>query len=320
MPSSARFATRAVLTAAGVLLGAAGCGDGPPVREGFVTTADSVRLYYRVVGDGEPTVIAPLALFHVDRLDPIARGRRLVLYDPRGRGRSDAVDPSKVSSEHQLRDLEAIREVVGAEQVALIGWSGMGMELFVYARRHPEIVTRLVQLAPVPPRQTPYMEQMLENRRARIDIDALEELRARRDAGEFEDDPAGLCRAATRITGGANFADAAKAAERPDVCVHANEWPQNLGPYFEALLGSFGSFDWRPHLDSVTIPRLVIHGAQDPIPLEGNREWVASQPSARILIVEGAGHWPHYEQPDVVLPAIDAFLSGRWPSGSKSVR
>lgn len=314
MPSSVRFLNRATLPAILLVWTVSGCRDLPPVREGFVTTEDGVRLYYRVVGDGEPTVIAPVALFHADRLDPIARGRRLVLYDPRGRGRSDAVDTSEVSLEYQLRDLDAVREAVGAERVALIGWSGLGMELFVYAWRHPDRVTRLVQLAPVPPRQTPYMEQMVENRRARIDADALRDLRARRDAGEFEDDPAGLCRAQNRITGVANFADTAQFAATPDVCAFANEWPQNLGPYFQALLGSFGNFDWRSHLDSLTVPRLVIHGADDPIPLEGSREWVAGQPNARWIVVEGAGHWPHYEQPDVVLPAIDAFLSGRWPA------
>ena len=55
--------------------------------EAYVTTDDGVRLYYRVVGDGPETVIVPLASYHRRTLDPLARGRRLVLYDPRGRGR-----------------------------------------------------------------------------------------------------------------------------------------------------------------------------------------------------------------------------------------
>jgi pimeloyl-ACP methyl ester carboxylesterase len=67
-------------------------------------------------------------------------------------------------------------------------------------------------------------------------------------------------------------------------------------------------------------PRLVIHGQQDNTPLEGNREWVANQPHARLLLVPGAGHWPHYERPDVVIPAIDRFLDGEWPEGSLQVR
>lgn len=82
-----------------------------------------------MVGTGDETVIVPLAEFHTTRLDDLARNRRLVLYDPRGRGRSDTVPAAKVSLAHNLADLDAIRAAVGAERVVLIGWSGLGMEL-----------------------------------------------------------------------------------------------------------------------------------------------------------------------------------------------
>ena len=118
------------------------------VTEAYAITDDSVRLWYRVVGSGEETVMAPNALFHGSQLDSLAQSRRLVLFDTRGRGRSDTVPAAKISLAHNLRDVETIRRAVGAERVALIGWSGMGMEMFVYALRNPDRVTRLVQLAP----------------------------------------------------------------------------------------------------------------------------------------------------------------------------
>lgn len=289
------------------------------VHEGFVTTKDGVRLYYRSIGRGEQTVIAPLASFHSDRLDPLARSRRLVLYDPRGRGRSEAVDPSKVSLDYQVSDLEAVRDAVGADKIALIGWSGLGMEIFVYALRHPDRVTRVVQLAPVPPRRKPYEDQMMKSREDRTDAAAVAALEERRKAGEFKDSPSEFCRALNRLTNPATFADPARAAATPDVCEHRNEWPENLWPYFDALLGSFGDYDWRPDLPRIEVPRLVIHGAQDNIPLEGTREWVAGQRNARLLIIENAGHWPHYEQQETVLQAIDSFLSGEWPRQSEVI-
>jgi pimeloyl-ACP methyl ester carboxylesterase len=63
----------------------------------------------------------------------------------------------------------------------------------------------------------------------------------------------------------------------------------------------------------------VIHGELDNTPVAGNREWVAHQPNARLLVVRGAGHWPHYERPDQVIAAMDEFLRGRWPAGSFQV-
>jgi proline iminopeptidase len=290
------------------------------VREASLVTQDSVRLYYRVVGSGDETVIAPLALYHTTRLDGLAHGRRLVLYDPRGRGRSDTVPAAKISLDHNLRDLDAIRAAVGAERVALIGWSGLGMELFVYALRHPDRVTRLVQLAPVAPRWDPYSALMMADRARRTDSTERAALEARVQAGEFAGDPAGHCRARAALNQPATFGDPASARLAPDVCGYSTEWPERIGAYFGALLGSIEGFDWRNSLARVAeIPRLVIHGDRDNIPVQGIREWVAGQPNARLLVIAGAGHWPHYERPDEVIPAIERFLGGEWPPGSLPV-
>jgi proline iminopeptidase len=255
-------------------------------------------------------------VYHGTRLDALGRDFRLVLYDPRGRGRSDSVPPAKVSLDHQVRDVETIRRAVGAERIALIGWSGLGMELFVYALRHPGRVTRLIQLAPVPPRRDPYMQAMMADRRSRTDSARWTALQARRARGEFKDDEAQLCRELNRITSPATFGEPAVAAQVPDVCSLRNEWPSRLGPYFDALLGSFGAFDWRSDISRARVPRLVIHGERDNIPVTGTKEWVAGHPESRLLVIRGAGHWPHYERPDQTLSAMRTFLEGGWPEGS----
>jgi pimeloyl-ACP methyl ester carboxylesterase len=289
------------------------------IREGFALSPDSVRLYYRVAGEGDETVIAPFALFHGAGLDSLARGRRVVTYDPRGRGQSDSVPPEKVSRALLLSDLETVRREVGAEQFALIGWSGGGAEGFAYALQNPGRVTRLVQLAPVAPRFEPWGPMMMQDRARRTDSVALADHRARRERGEFAGDGAAHCRAEREVTGDALFADPSVRARTPDPCVWPNESPVRLARYFEALFTSMGNFDWRDSLAKVDIPRLVIHGAQDNTPLEGNREWVAGQPNARLLVIEGAGHWPHYEQPAATLGAIDTFLRGEWPPAAVAV-
>ena len=297
---------------------ALGCetrGSGPPpleVATGYVTTSDGVRLWYRSVGGGPETVIVPNALFHGDRLDGLASTtRRLVLYDPRSRGRSDSVALDRISLDHQIADVEAIRRSTGADSVALIGWSGTGMELFAYALRHPTRVTRLVQLAPVAPRFTPYSDSMMASRQARTDAAASRALSARIDAGEFAGDEEGLCRAIARVTGPAAFGDRTKADLAPDVCIYPNEWPARIGPYFGALLGSMANWDWRPSLAQMKAPRLVIHGELDNTPLAGNKEWVEGVPDAKLVVIKGAGHWPHLERPEETLAAIRDFLDGK---------
>lgn len=283
------------------------------VSEHFATTPDSVRLYYRVAGDSGPTVLAPFALFHGSALDSLATEVRVVTYDPRGRGQSDAVPPGKVSLNHLLLDLETVRQAVGVEQVSIIGWSGGGMETFVYALRNPNRVTRLVQLAPVAPRFVPYGGLMIADRRARTDSAGAASFNERLRAGAFGTDTAAMCRAADSVSSPPLFANPASRPTTPDVCRFPNEYPARLGEYFGALFASIDGFDWRDSLSSVSIPRLVIHGARDNTPLAGNEEWVTGQPNARLLVIEDAGHWPHYEKPLETLTAIRTFLGGGWP-------
>lgn len=291
----------------------------PAVTESYAVTPDGVNLYYRVAGSGSDTVIAPFALYHEDALDAIAVGRRIVTYDPRGRGRSDAAPLDRISLDYLLDDFETIRRAVGAEKVAIIGWSGAGMEMFVYALRHPDNVTRLVQLAPVAARIEPYGGMMMEDRARRTDADAMAELQKRYDGGEFEDDPAAYCREFDRITTPASFADPGAMPPTPDVCGYENEYPGNTRTYFGKLFESIAGYDWREALPKVSIPRLLIHGEKDNIPYEGNVEWVRGQRNARLLLIEDAGHWPHYEQPDVTLRAIDQFLDGNWPRAAVAI-
>jgi proline iminopeptidase len=293
--------------------------DSPLVAtDDSLITADSVRLYYRVIGSGAETVIVPLAVFHGTQLDALARHHRLVVYDPRGRGRSDTVPPAKISLKHNLRDLDTLRATVGADRVALIGWSGLGMELFVYTLWHPERVTRLVQLAPVAPRWHPWVDSLGADRARRTDSTGLATLRRREARGDFENDPAGHCRARAEVFTPATFGDPSLVRLAPDLCVYPTEWPDRIGSYFGALMRSIEGFDWTDSLSRVAqVPRLVIHGELDNTPLKGNREWVAGHPNARLLVVQGAGHWPHYERPEVVLPAIERFLKGDWPEAAQ---
>lgn len=88
------------------------------VREGFLAADDGMCLYYRVVGSGLQAIVVPVGFYLEPFLDRLASPERtLVFYDPRGRGRSDAVDPSRVSLDHQVRDVEAVRRHLGFERM-----------------------------------------------------------------------------------------------------------------------------------------------------------------------------------------------------------
>ena len=86
----------------------------------------------------------------------------------------------------------------------------------------------------------------------------------------------------------------------------------------EALAALMDSLNRRPPLplDAVRVPALVVMGSKDadakPVPAEEAR-WLAKQLGGSATIIEGAGHYPHVEMPELTNPQINAFLKTLQP-------
>lgn len=287
--------------------------------EGYVTADDGVRLYYVSQGQGPETLIAPVG-FYLEPylLDALSEDRRVIMYDPRNRGRSDAGPLESASLDRQVEDLENLRAQLGVEKMALLGWSGLGMEMAVYTLRYPEHVTRLIQMSPVPPAAS-IMREEGDGRSDRIDQEAVAALDARNAAGEFDDKPDEYCRLSNELTLPSNFVDESLASKVVDVCIYENEWPKNLGPYFGAFLSTFGDYDWRDDLKDLRTPRLIIHGKEDGIPLAGAKAWAAGYENARLIVLSPSGHFLFIEQREPTIAAIKTFLNGDWPENARKI-
>ncbi len=97
-------------------------------------------------------------------------GRHSFFYDPRNRGRSEAVsDTTHLGIQYSLSDLEDVRQHFRIKKMSLIGWSYLGAMVALYAAERPEQVDRVVQIGPIPPRKNPYWQQFLTLRAARME-------------------------------------------------------------------------------------------------------------------------------------------------------
>lgn len=71
--------------------------------------------------------------------------------------------------------------------------------------------------------------------------------------------------------------------------------------------------DISPRLGEIEVPALVVHGVEEEIlPLDSAERAAAAMPRGRLFKVEGAGHTANTERPDLVNPAIRAFLHEVW--------
>jgi pimeloyl-ACP methyl ester carboxylesterase len=117
----------------------------------------------------ERPIVVPAATWWGRQLDGLADSRAVLLYDPRGRGRSDPRPDDASGMEDEIEDLERLREELRIEQMSLIGWSYLGAVVALYAGRHPARVLRMIQVGPMVPRRHPYWQQFIDDYSARAD-------------------------------------------------------------------------------------------------------------------------------------------------------
>jgi proline iminopeptidase len=297
--------------------------------DGYVTVEDGTRLYYKIEGNGPETLVmvhgGPGFSLESIRADfaPLAANRRLIYYDQRGNGRSGLIDdPARLAVPLHIADLEAIRRHFGLEKMNLLGNSWGSLLISAYAAAHPDRIERLILDSPAPPRE-PLMRLMDRrmSERAAERFTAADRAIERANGEWLEaDDPIAACRAfAYLILKLYVFDPAAPIRLHGNLCSGPPEVVRRSIWVNRMIWRSFGGFDLRREVGRVAAPVLVIHGVADVVPPEGAREWAASFPDARLLMLERAGHLLQVEQPGIFFPAIETFLAGRWPDGAEAM-
>lgn len=207
------------------------------IDSGWVTVEHGLRLCYEVSGAGPETVVFPGAIWAADYA-PLAAVGRLVCYDQRGRGRSDAdPDAAHIWTDYEARDLEAVRSALGLQSFALLGWSYLGGVAGLYASAYPGYVSRLVLVCPIQPRfPAPYdLDPDLELRiiSHQVPLEQRERLGHLREQGLETSDQAAFCREHARV----QWRESMGRPERlehmlSDPCAWPNEWPDNRSQHW----------------------------------------------------------------------------------------
>lgn len=212
---------------------------------------------------------------------------RVVALDFRGHGDSD--HPDRIESGAFGRDLAALLEHLGARDVVLMGHSMGGHVALDHAALNAG-VRALVAIEIV--RGVPSRDR----RTMRLALAARRTYRTREDAlARYRFLPA---------------TPNASEALRASIAEHSVRGEPD---------GRFGfKFDPRwfalpptppPALGGVRCPTLIVRGAQSPLlSAAGAAAFAAEIPSARIAVIEAAGHNVHVEQPQAFLAAVLPFL------------
>ncbi len=274
------------------------------VTESMVPIRD-VALLVRRVGRGHPVVVlhgGPGAHheYLLPQFDAFAQDRELIYYDQRGGGRSPVARDVPVGWTEQVADLEALRAHFGIERLTLAGYSWGGLLAILYALQHRDRVERLALISPAPAWRA--ARESFERRFGQRNLDPVfqEERRRLRESGLRERDPAAFQQRIFELSVAPYFFDPEQA--------------RNLTPFRvtgrtqQEVWASLGDYDLRPRLGELQgIPALVMHGEDDPIPIEAART-AAQLIGAEFHPLPRCGHVPYVEARETFTSLLDGFL------------
>jgi pimeloyl-ACP methyl ester carboxylesterase/DNA-binding winged helix-turn-helix (wHTH) protein len=282
----------------------------PPVR---YARSGHVNIAYQVVGDGPIDLVFVMGwVSHLEyfwrepsfarfltRLGSISR---LILFDKRGTGLSDAVPVDQLPSlEQRMDDVRAVMEAAGSKRAVLMGVSEGGPLCSVFAATYPEKTEALVMIGsyarrlrdedypwgPTPEERDAFLDEIVGTWGGPVGID----LRAPSKA----DDPIFRDWWASYLRMGAS----------PGAAV--------------ALTRMNSQIDVRDVLPSIRVPTLVVHRREDRCLLVEEGRYLASRiPNARLIELPGADHLPFVGDQDALLDHVEEFLLERRPPDTQA--
>lgn len=205
----------------------------------------------------------------------------------------------------QIADMERIRQILGEERLLIIGHSFGAFIASLYAAEFPQHVEAMVLIAPanvlVMPSEDNGLFDTVGNR-------LPNELQAEYEAfmADYFDFGNVFSKSEEDLVAmnvkfgeyfGAAFELPALAQARPG------------GWMTTAMYFSMGSrHDYRPALQAVEAPVLVIHGANDLQSEAASRIYANAFPNSTFHVIEDTGHFPFIEQPKKLETAVSNFL------------
>ncbi len=272
----------------------------------FVTLSDAARMHF--VQRGNPSTplrsAQDVILIHglmdsaqswYKNIDILAQQHRVWAIDLIGFGYSSRVTAPTYSLRYFSRSLREFMDAQGIEHASIIGHSLGGAVTLDFARAYPDRVEKLILIAPAT-----YLARLV----APINLAARVPHVPRALMGFTMTSEQARLRAWRNALGDSAHMDPHEATLRVR---HARV--KGTADALVAMMGSPWVSGLAEELKAIAAPTLILWGDKDrAVPLRHGIRHARALPNAKFVILEGAGHVPHIEYPDVVNRLMLDFL------------
>jgi len=279
------------------------------VKREFLQLGDT-RLDVSITGQGPANVLlhgGPAAHdYFADcvLVDWLRDHRTVCSYDQRGCRQSVSAGPFTLAA--NIDDLEHVRETLAVEQFDLLGHSWGAYLALRYAVAHPRRVRRLVLLTPIGAREGWNIdfhrninarhrgEQLLKLKTLKKEIGSCGDAARRKE----------LYRQQSELAMASYMAEAYR-DRAPGVEFFDRELSAET---VESMVESYRDPGWERGLADLTPHVLIVQGCEDPLPAYIVDDLAAMIPQARVVRLDGCGHFPWLEKPELVRDTLLPFL------------
>lgn len=274
-----------------------------------------LRLHYVEWGDpaAPPVILLHGGRDHARSWDAIAEGladrHRVIVPDLAGHGDSDWASSGDYPINSYAFDIVRLASSLGIERLPLVGHSLGGHVVLRVAAARPDLVTRLVSIEGIgpPPKILAERAGMTTPQKVRLFLDDAEKLETRHPR-HYPTIEAALER--MREQNGHLSPELARHLTSRGL--RRNEdgsWTWKFDNRFYLIAHDRATEEelkelWR----AVACPTLLIYGAESWASNPATDGRAAYFQDVRVELLENAGHWPHHDRAEAVLPMIRDFV------------
>jgi len=262
--------------------------------------ADDAAIYYEIEGHGRP-----LILLHGYALNGImwelqrpsfAKKNTVITVDLRGFGKSSC--GKAWSGSKMAEDVIGLIKSLDLSDIAVLGFSMSGPVAFRIVLELPAIITKLIMVSSIlPSKGRPKAKQELDMQHKEVELLRLRGPEAWAEATGLWSGP--LVDAIFKRN-----PDARPIWER----MIARHNPDYLLCMMTARNETSSNIDWRSRLGEITVPTLIVAGAQDASFIDSAHYLNRSIPYSRLEIISDAGHMVNLEKSEEFNRVVSDFV------------